>query len=77
MRALTTAACEVRLPPQSRLWNRDFRLYFTARLVSLLGDAMLPVAMLYGVVRLGYGTTGVGLVLAAQVLPCAAFVPSP
>jgi MFS family permease len=56
------------------LWNRDFRLYFIARLVSLLGDAMLPVALLYGVVSLGYGTTGVGLVLAAQVLPFAAFV---
>jgi MFS family permease len=71
---LTTATCDVRIPARSRLWNRDFRLYFTARLVSLLGDAMLPVALLYGVVSLGYGTTGVGLVLAAQVLPFAAFV---
>jgi MFS family permease len=71
---LTTVTCDVRLPAQSRLWNRDFRLYFTARLVSLLGDAMLPVALLFGVVSLGYGTTGVGLVLAAQVLPFAAFV---
>jgi predicted MFS family arabinose efflux permease len=35
---------------------------------------MLPVALLYGVVSLGYGTTGVGLVLAAQVLPFAGFV---
>ena len=74
MDALTTATCDVRLSAPSRLWNRDFRLYFTARLVSLLGDAMLPVALLYGVVSLGYGTTGVGLVLAAQVLPFAAFV---
>jgi MFS family permease len=72
---LTTATCDVLLPPaRPRLWNRDFRLYFTARLVSLLGDSMLPVALLYGVVSLGYGTTGVGLVLAAQVLPFAAFV---
>lgn len=71
---MTTATCEVGLPTQSRLWNRDFRLYFTARLISLLGDAMLPVALLYGVVKLGYGTTGVGLVLAAQVLPFATFV---
>ena len=74
MGTLTTATCDVGLPARSRLWNRDFRLYFTARLVSLLGDAMLPVALLYGVVELGYGTTGVGLVLAAQVLPFAAFV---
>lgn len=71
---MTTATCDVRILALSRLWNRDFRLYFTARLVSLLGDAMLPVALLYGVVSLGYGTTGVGLVLAAQVLPFAAFV---
>lgn len=71
---MTTATCDVRLPAPSRLWNRDFRLYFTARLVSLLGDSMLPVALLFGVVSLGYGTTGVGLVLAAQVLPFAAFV---
>lgn len=71
---MTTATCDVGIPARSRLWNRDFRLYFTARLVSLLGDAMLPVALLYGVVSLGYGTTGVGLVLAAQVLPFAAFV---
>jgi MFS family permease len=71
---LTTATCQTPLRAPSTLWNRDFRLYFTARLVSLLGDAMLPVALLYGVVSLGYGTTGVGLVLAAQVLPFAAFV---
>ena len=71
---MTTATCDIRLPAPPRLWNRDFRLYFTARLVSLLGDSMLPVALLFGVVSLGYGTTGVGLVLAAQVLPFAAFV---
>ncbi len=56
------------------LWTRDFRYYFTARLVSLLGDAMLPVALMYGVVSLGYGASGVGYVLASQMLPLAIFV---
>ncbi|GAA2046265.1 MFS transporter [Catenulispora yoronensis] len=69
-----TATCDVPIRTVSPLWSRDFRLYFTARLVSLLGDAMLPVALLYGVVELGYGTTGVGLVLAAQMVPFVAFV---
>ena len=64
-----TATCDVPLRTAAPLWSRDFQLYFTARLVSLLGDAMLPVALLYGVVELGYGTTGVGLVLAAQMVP--------
>lgn len=69
------ATCDVPLHAAAvPLWSRDFRLYFTARLVSLLGDAMLPVALLYGVVDLGYGTTGVGLVLAAQMVPFVAFV---
>lgn len=69
-----TATCDVPLRTAAPLWSRDFQLYFTARLVSLLGDAMLPVALLYGVVELGYGTTGVGLVLAAQMVPFVAFV---
>ena len=69
-----TATCDVPLRTVAPLWSRDFQLYFTARLVSLLGDAMLPVALLYGVVELGYGTTGVGLVLAAQMVPFVAFV---
>ncbi|BAJ28081.1 MULTISPECIES: MFS transporter [Kitasatospora] len=60
--------------PAVPLWTRDFRYYFTARLVSLLGDAMLPVALMYGVVSLGYGASGVGYVLASQMLPLAVFV---
>ncbi|MFE6975506.1 MFS transporter [Streptomyces sp. NPDC057682] len=56
------------------LWTRDFRYYFTARLVSLFGDAMLPVALMYGVIQLGYGASGVGYVLASQMLPLAVFV---
>lgn len=44
------------------LWDRRFTLYFTARAVSLLGDAMMPVAAALAVGAL-YGISGVGLVL--------------
>ncbi|MFB7276093.1 MFS transporter [Streptomyces hydrogenans] len=51
-------------PPKSPspLWDRRFALYFTARSVSLLGDAMMPVAAALAVGAL-YGVSGVGLVL--------------
>ncbi|MFH9954719.1 MFS transporter [Streptomyces roseolus] len=50
--------------PPTPLWDRRFGLYFTARAVSLLGDAMMPVAAALAVGAL-YGVTGVGLVLGA------------
>ncbi|MFF8413089.1 MFS transporter [Streptomyces omiyaensis] len=50
--------------PPAPLWDRRFALYFTARSVSLLGDAMMPVAAALAVGAL-YGVTGVGLVLGA------------
>ncbi|MFE1349182.1 MFS transporter, partial [Streptomyces sp. NPDC058757] len=46
----------------SPLWDRRFALYFAARSVSLLGDAMMPVAAALAVGAL-YGVSGVGLVL--------------
>ncbi|MFD5148877.1 MFS transporter [Streptomyces sp. NPDC058401] len=51
-------------PPTARppLWDRRFTLYFTARAVSLVGDAMMPVAAALAVGPL-YGISGVGLVL--------------
>ncbi|MFD7095981.1 MFS transporter [Streptomyces xanthophaeus] len=51
-------------PPTTRppLWDRRFTLYFTARAVSLVGDAMMPVAAALAVGPL-YGISGVGLVL--------------
>ncbi|MFI0821097.1 MFS transporter [Streptomyces sp. NPDC021098] len=56
------------------LWTADFRLFFTARTTSLLGDAMLPVAITAAVIRAGYGATGVGYALAALVAPFAALI---
>ncbi|MFD6277146.1 MFS transporter [Streptomyces sp. NPDC060209] len=44
------------------LWDRRFTLYFTSRAVSLLGDAMMPVAAALAVGAL-YGVSGVGFVL--------------
>ncbi|MFC1435469.1 MFS transporter [Streptacidiphilus sp. N1-3] len=44
------------------LWDRRFTLYFTARTVSLVGDAMMPVAAALAVGGL-YGISGVGFVL--------------
>ncbi|MFB8202105.1 MFS transporter [Kitasatospora purpeofusca] len=47
---------------RSPLWTGPFTLYFTARAVSLLGDAMMPVAAALAVGAL-YGVSGAGLVL--------------
>jgi MFS family permease len=49
----------------SALWSTNFRLYFGARTSSLLGDAMLPVALSVGVLESGYGAAGVGYALGA------------
>ncbi|MEW1547371.1 MFS transporter [Streptomyces tsukubensis] len=62
------------IPPGQGLWTPDFRLFFTARTASLLGDAMLPVAITAAVLRAGYGTSGVGYALAALVAPFAALI---
>ncbi|RNG31626.1 MFS transporter [Streptomyces botrytidirepellens] len=56
------------------LWTADFLLFLTARTISLLGDAMLPVAITAAVIRAGYGTSGVGYALAALVAPFAALI---
>lgn len=49
-------------PGPTPLWDRRFTLYFAARAVSMLGDAMMPVAAALAVGAL-YGISGVGLVL--------------
>ncbi|WP_240434637.1 MFS transporter [Streptomyces sp. YIM 130001] len=60
--------------PDPPLWTRDFRLFFTARTTSLLGDSMLPIAVTAAVIRAGFGTSGVGYALAALVGPFAALI---
>ena len=54
--------------------SRGFRLYFAARVVSLLGDAMLQVVLTVAVLEAGYGPSGVGFALAAWLAPVALLV---
>jgi MFS family permease len=60
------ADTEARAPAQQRpaLWNRGFRLYFTARTVAMLGDSMLPVALSAGLLERGYGAGAIGAAMA-------------
>jgi MFS family permease len=52
------------------LRHRDFRLLYTGQAVSVLGDALLPVALAFAVLDGLDGSPGqLGLVLGAQVLP--------
>lgn len=52
-------------PVGPHLWSANFRRYLGARTASLLGDAMLPVALSVGVLQAGYGAAGVGYALGA------------
>ena len=58
----------------ARLWTRNFILYFTARIMSVLGDTMVPVAMAVAMLALGYGVTGIGFALGAWMGAFAFFV---
>ncbi|MFC4589032.1 MFS transporter [Sphaerisporangium corydalis] len=56
------------------VWTREFGLFFTARSVSMLGSAMVPVATSLGVLQAGYGASGVGFTLASSMVPMAVLV---
>lgn len=60
--------------PGTRLWTRNFGLFFTARIVSMLGDTMMPVAMAVAMISLGYGVSGIGYALGAWMGSFALFV---
>ncbi|MFD0527305.1 hypothetical protein ACFQ1I_08635 [Kitasatospora arboriphila] len=47
------------------LHNRNFALYYTGQSLSVLGDAIVPVALAFAVLDLGRGAGALGLVLAA------------
>src|SRR6266496_3161083 len=49
-----------RLGPLS---ERPFRLLWLGRTGSAFGDALIPVALAFAVLRIGGGATGLGLVL--------------
>ncbi|GAB2864906.1 MFS transporter [Actinocorallia aurea] len=69
---LTTTAARTAVARQG-LWTRNFTLYFGARVVSLFGDAMMPVATALAVGRL-YGVSGVGYVMAVWTAPFVLFL---
>jgi MFS family permease len=57
------------------LRHRDFRLLFSGQAVSVLGDALFPVALAFAVLDELDGSAGqLGIVLAAQVVPMTLFV---
>jgi Major Facilitator Superfamily len=57
----------------ARLWSRDFTLYFGARSVSMLGDAMMPVAVGLAVGAI-YGVAGIGYALSVYTSSFLVFV---
>lgn len=51
------------------LAEREFRLLFTGQLVSLLGTALAPIALAFGVLDLTHSESDLGFVLAANWVP--------
>jgi MFS family permease len=56
------------------LGEREFRLLFTGRLVSLVGNAVAPIALAFAVFELDGSGTELGLVLAASTVPQLVFL---
>jgi predicted MFS family arabinose efflux permease len=51
------------------LRERPFRLVFSAQVVSLLGDGIVPVALAFAILDLTGSATDLGIVLAARTVP--------
>jgi MFS family permease len=56
------------------LREREFRLLFAARIVSLVGSAIAPVALAFAVLDLTGSKTDLGLILAAREIPLIVFL---
>lgn len=56
------------------LTERPFRLLWLGRTASSFGDALVPVALAFAVLRIGGGATGLGIVLAFFTVGRASFV---
>jgi MFS family permease len=56
------------------LGERNFRLFFTAYGASIIGSAMVPVALTFAVLNQGYPIVDVSYVLAAETVPLAALL---
>jgi len=59
----------VRRLPLGALQEREFRLFFTGQLVSLLGDAVTPFALAWAVLDLTGSARDLGFVIAAKTAP--------
>jgi MFS family permease len=64
----------VRRIPLGALQEREFRLFFTGQLVSLLGDAVTPFALAWAVLDLTGSARDLGFVLAAKTVPLVIFL---
>ncbi|MGH3255819.1 MAG: MFS transporter [Streptosporangiaceae bacterium] len=60
--------------PLGALQEREFRLFFTGQLVSLLGDAVTPFALAWAVLDLTGSARDLGFVLAAKTAPLVVFL---
>lgn len=60
--------------PLGALQEREFRLFFTGQLVSLLGDAVTPFALAWAVLDLTGSATDLGFVIAAKTAPLVVFL---
>ena len=60
--------------PLGALQERQFRLFFSGQLVSLLGDAVTPFALAWAVLDLTGSSRDVGFVIAAKVAPLVIFL---
>jgi MFS family permease len=64
----------VRRIPLGALQEREFRLFFTGQLVSLLGDAITPFALAWAVLDLTGSARDLGFVIAAKTAPLVVFL---
>ena len=60
--------------PLGALQEREFRLFFTGQMVSLLGDAVTPFALAWAVLDLTGSARDLGFVLAAKAAPLVVFL---
>ena len=60
--------------PLGALQEREFRLFFTGQMVSLLGDAVTPFALTWAVLDLTGSARDLGFVLAAKIAPLVVFL---
>jgi hypothetical protein len=68
-------AARIRLPRAlDPLREREFRLFFFGQSLSLIGDGVLPVALVFAVLDLTGSVSDLGLVLTARTVPLVAFV---